>query len=241
MREAQYPKEFWPKVQEFYDAGNKCLDCIRRFGFKRAHWQYACRHGFIKRNPRRTRRLFNKDLDLVGNRFGRFTVVKKGSNLPNTSYGQTWECRCDCGNLRALCTSVLFSDSINSCGCSKKKKGRLSVHWNGYKDISGTFWNRLIGGARSRGIQVNISKEFCWKLLESQNFKCALSGQSITIGEGKDLTAFTASIDRIDSSLGYTENNIQWLHKDVNRMKLEFPQDKFINLIRMIYDTRCKS
>ena len=37
----------------------------------------------------------------------------------------------------------------------------------------------------------------------------------------------TASLDRIDSSKGYTEDNIQWVHKDVNQMKMDLPEQRF--------------
>jgi hypothetical protein len=44
----------------------------------------------------------------------------------------------------------------------------------------------------------------------------------------------TASLDRIDSSKGYCEDNVQWVHKDINRMKNTFDQDYFISLCKLI-------
>jgi phosphoglycerate-specific signal transduction histidine kinase len=44
----------------------------------------------------------------------------------------------------------------------------------------------------------------------------------------------TASLDRIDSKLPYTYNNIQWIHKDINRMKNAYRQDYFIQLCGMV-------
>ena len=44
----------------------------------------------------------------------------------------------------------------------------------------------------------------------------------------------TASLDRIDSSKGYTIDNIQWLHKDINKMKWDFSQEKFLELCKKI-------
>ena len=45
----------------------------------------------------------------------------------------------------------------------------------------------------------------------------------------------TASLDRIDSKKGYIEGNIQWVHKDINRMKWAFNEDYFIKLCNNIY------
>ncbi len=42
-------------------------------------------------------------------------------------------------------------------------------------------------------------------------------------------------IDRIDSSIDYLEDNVQWVHKDVNRMKLEFSVKYLRYLCTLIY------
>jgi hypothetical protein len=39
----------------------------------------------------------------------------------------------------------------------------------------------------------------------------------------------TASADRIDSSRGYVEGNVQWVHKWINLMKLDHSQHDFIS------------
>jgi hypothetical protein len=44
----------------------------------------------------------------------------------------------------------------------------------------------------------------------------------------------TASLDRIDSSKSYNKNNIQWVHKDVNKMKWAFNQNHFIKFCKLI-------
>jgi hypothetical protein len=44
----------------------------------------------------------------------------------------------------------------------------------------------------------------------------------------------TASLDRIDSSRGYTADNIQWVHKHVNLMKRSFNEEYFINTCKQI-------
>lgn len=44
----------------------------------------------------------------------------------------------------------------------------------------------------------------------------------------------TASLDRIDSNRGYTQDNVQWVHKDVNKMKMDLNQQIFVELCRAI-------
>ena len=60
-----------------------------------------------------------KRLDLVGERFGRLTVIK---DIGNTTYGKSlWLCKCDCGNEKAVSSSNLKNKSIQSCGCLIKE------------------------------------------------------------------------------------------------------------------------
>lgn len=48
----------------------------------------------------------------------------------------------------------------------------------------------------------------------------------------------SASLDRIDSSKGYEQGNVQWVHKDINNMKQSFSQDKFIDWCKKVVN-RC--
>lgn len=50
----------------------------------------------------------------------------------------------------------------------------------------------------------------------------------------------TASIDRIDSSKGYTKDNIQWVHKNVNIMKMDQTMDQFLYICKKIVDHQAK-
>ena len=44
----------------------------------------------------------------------------------------------------------------------------------------------------------------------------------------------TASLDRIDSTKGYVENNVQWTLKKINIMKNVFSQKEFIYLCNKV-------
>ena len=65
----------------------------------------------------------------------------------------------------------------------------------------------------------NLTLDFLEDLWNSQKGLCAITGRAMTHirGEGKVLT--NASIDRIDSTKGYEENNIQLVCYIVNIMK----------------------
>lgn len=44
----------------------------------------------------------------------------------------------------------------------------------------------------------------------------------------------TASIDRINSDNGYTIDNIQILHKKINRFKMAFPENELLEMCKGI-------
>jgi len=66
--------------------------------------------------------------------------------------------------------------------------------------------------------------------------KCALTGFDLSMRtvKGKGPNAESASLDRIDNDKGYTLDNVQWLHKDINWMKGRFDQQRFITLCRAV-------
>jgi hypothetical protein len=88
-------------------------------------------------------------------------------------------------------------------------------------------------GARKRGIDWKIAIEDAWDLFVAQNGKCALTGVPIEFGEGFN-DPFTASLDRKDSTIGYTLVNVQWVHKTVNKMKQNLSEEEFIRFCGLI-------
>lgn len=95
-----------------------------------------------------------------------------------------------------------------------------------YKEISSKYWSNLKHGALYRNFSFEISMEYAWSLFEKQKGLCALSGVEIEFHKsGNHRSQQTASLDRIDSSKGYLEGNVQWIHKAIQSMKMN-KQDK---------------
>tara|TARA_Y100000296_G_C5126964_1_gene233391 strand:+ start:279 stop:743 length:465 start_codon:yes stop_codon:yes gene_type:complete len=116
-----------------------------------------------------------------------------------------------------------------SCGCYSQKL--LAKGWQAQRDRKGTdmevYWKRAKRSAIKRGYIFDLSVEDAIQLLSMQGNTCALTRWPITI-EGVRKDKATASLDRIDSTKGYTKDNTQWVHKDLNWMKQSFAQDYFI-------------
>ena len=117
---------------------------------------------------------------------------------------------------------------------------RSKNRYKGYEELSGTRWSSYQVGAQRRGLEFNIAIEYVWELFLKQERRCALSGVPIDFDMSLDNLRKTghqgglASLDRIDSKQGYIEGNVQWVHKDVNKMKMELPQERFLEMVKQI-------
>jgi hypothetical protein len=119
------------------------------------------------------------------------------------------------------------------CVCNKVFKGRPYRLLTGHTTSCGC----IRAFRKRRGTPI----EYISRLLIQQNYKCALSGLDIKIYYGGiDKQTNTASLDRIDNAKGYTEDNIQWVHKDINWLKQDFTQEYFIKLCHKV-SRKCKS
>lgn len=133
-----------------------------------------------------------------------------------------WLCTCECGNR----TESVWG-TAKSCGCLNHKEKADSHNWSGYKGISGRRWSGIMGDASKRGIDFKISKKQAWKRYQKQDGKCAYTGEDIPFDS-------SASLDRIDSDIGYSEENIQWVHKIINRMKWTLSENGFLMMVGLV-------
>lgn len=71
-----------------------------------------------------------------------------------------------------------------------------------------------------------------------QEGKCALTGDKLYFKSSRldriDSKEQTASLDRIDSSKGYIEGNVQWVHKKINLIKMDLSQEEFIEMCKKV-------
>ena len=176
------------------------------------------------------------NLNVAGVKFGRLTALK---HTEKDRFGKfIWRCECECGEFVDIRLNDLRSGKQKSCGCLRREnsqkvgrlnKGKVSPQRgeNWYGDLSGKYYSQIRYSARKRNIEFNVSPKYLWELFVKQGEKCALSGLQIPINED-------ASVDRIDSGVGYIEGNIQWVHKHINNMKSNHKQEYFINMCEKI-------
>jgi len=172
--------------------------------------------------------------NLIGKKFNRLTVVEY-SNKRTKTRDRRWTCLCECGKTKKdVRQSHLKDGRVKSCGCLPTEKGNRSPHWMGYGEISLLAWNKLKRDAKKRNMVFNLTIEDAWELFLKQNRKCTYTGMLLTFPTTSCSYNGIASLDRIDSSIGYVIGNVQWIHKWVNIMKTDLTEDEFFGFCKMI-------
>lgn len=184
---------------------------------------YVKKYNFPRRNAAPIKRSVNEQV-------GDWTLLRY---LMRNKRG-CWECRCSCGEVAVVEVSALNSGNSNSCKPCAMAKMR------DYNVVPAHYWLKLTTHAAKRNHEVNITREYTEELLKKQNYRCALTGWPIGFGRGRKVNGkhsegeTTASLDRKNSCGNYTENNVQWVHKDVNRMKQSFTEERLFVLCEAV-------
>jgi len=167
-----------------------------------------------------------------GDVYGLLTMVEKSGKLKNGTI--KWKCKCVCGKETTVPASRIKAGKVKSCGCLVKNKfGQKHHKWTGYCGISGSRLADIKIRAKKKNLEFDLDAQFLWEIFIKQDRKCAITGKEL------DLTQ-DGSVDRIDSSRGYTKNNVWWVTKDINKMKLDFTLDYFIHLCEMVANNKEK-
>lgn len=106
-------------------------------------------------------------------------------------------------------------------------------------EVPSSFLHPIKNRAKIKGYECTLTLQDISDLYEQQGRKCYLTGLPIHFDQVNILSKcqHTASPDRIDSTKGYTRDNVCLVHKDLNRIKNAFPLDIFLNYCRLVAET----
>jgi hypothetical protein len=143
------------------------------------------------------------------------------------------ECKCSCGVVRFVRKDSLLDGHTKRCrACGHSKT--TSALYQGVGLLSGIYFTRLQIAAKTRKIEFNVSIEYLNNLFKIQDGLCALSKVPLILSQSFSDGTQTASVDRINNDLGYTEGNLRWVHKDVNRLRGPLSDEDLIKWCKLI-------
>jgi hypothetical protein len=188
-------------------------------------------------------KLVYHDTIKVDDLFGKWKVLdnkiirkKKGTGKYYTTYLLV---QCECGVQQEVMLNRLVNGSSKGCRVCTRA-GSAHYKWRGVGKLSASVLYGITQRAtrkNGRHLEVDVTLEYLWNLFLEQDQKCALSGillEPWISNNKKQGRRMSASLDRIDSSKGYIVGNVQWVHKDINRLKWDLSQEKFIELCKLV-------
>lgn len=167
--------------------------------------------------------------NLVGKRNGNLTVISYNSTRKNISY---WNCLCDCGKVTVVAASNLWPKKTSTCGTGFCK--RMSDEDALSKIIFRDYRHR----AKYDEMEFTLTWEEVKSTISKHCYYCGCPPENTKTRMGR--THPYNGIDRIDSSKGYTQDNIRPCCGICNVMKLDLTETEFKNKIVNIYENWAK-
>lgn len=170
---------------------------------------------------------------LVGKVYNKLTVVKEVPR-DEKSRRRKWLCKCECGKEFTTFTRYLQRGSRGDCGCGDFERMSKAMS----KPIGVSLVNSLIStyksNARKRGHEYTLNKETFEKLIFTDCFYCGDKPSRVYTKTKLVGSIVVNGIDRLDNSIGYTEDNSVACCTECNYMKKELSLEKFLERILKI-------
>ena len=191
-------------------------------------------------------------MDRSGEKFGTWTAlfvsgVKRVKNIVNNKITTIWmySCKCDCGNINDVSIKDLMSGKSKNC-MDCRDLNLKNHNWTGTKDIPRRVFSNIKKNADKRSMVFEITIDDIQKQWNNQKGLCYFTGQPLkffpTKNREKDnILSTQASLDRIDSTIGYTAENVVWTTKTINRSKSYFNKEDFVKMCEMVYKHSIRS
>lgn len=184
---------------------------------------YACTKGDIVKN-----------FTIISDEFVEY-AKSKGRTIPVRKV----KVKCSCGteyikrvdDILGRIAKSKFSWCIK---CRDYPRGKTHPDWEGEGELPKRLYNRFKKNAEIRGLDWNVDMKYLWELFLQQNRKCAISNIPLHFDTDRVNTGWISSLDRIDSSKGYTKDNVRWIYTPLNIMKTNFSDEMFFELCSVV-------
>lgn len=166
----------------------------------------------------------------LGNSYGRLTVIDFAGTKP-TNHGRSrlamWKCSCECGSVVVVNGHDLRRGNTTSCGCLRRERLLQANTTHGDSGRNGVsrlyrIWANI--NTRCTNPKFAEFKDYGGKGVQNEfesyeDFKSWAYANGYQDQPDGTPKAEMLSIDRIDTSKGYSKENCQWVSLSVNAQR----------------------
>ena len=214
---------------------------------KREHWKCVCDCGteklFQKNNLIRSTRScgcshhkITRADPPIGARYGQLTLIDPTVQVRKQN--QTFKyylCRCECGIEKLVRKYGLLNGTVISCGCYNRQVGknkRITGLQNAIRNEEASYRRH----AQAKGRSYELTREQFTALILRPCYYCGRE-KTRRLGAGpnpdRHEPVYGTGIDRVDSSKGYSVDNVVPCCTDCNKAKMNRNADDFLEWIQI--------
>lgn len=211
------------KIKEWKNATNIIIQFEDKTLLKTT-WQHFNEASFIHPNA--------KETYLINEKFGKLAVIES-TKKRTKNRDIIWKCKCECGNVCEKSTHQLTGKrGAKSCGCLRKSMYKP-------KNPKEVAVKCLIAhykqGAKDRNLKFELNNSDFENIIFDNCYYCNSEPQNkYIVYKYNDTYIKYNGIDRIDSSKGYTKDNIVPCCKICNIAKHNMSQNEFFLWIKQV-------
>ena len=167
-----------------------------------------------------------RTIDEIGNQYGSLVVISRTTS-EKSGTGAWWLCQCECGKQKAVRGVYLRAGNTISCGC----RAKLSVGQASFNNLYGITKR----AAKKRNKKWSLTKDQFLMLTKQSCAYCGVGPKQRFGRPNLNGYYFYNGLDRTDSSLGYTIDNVVPCCEKCNWGKNVMTTEKFALHIKRMY------
>ena len=183
--------------------------------------------------------------DITGQKFGKLTAVNfvERDTLRGVAEWQ-WQCKCECGQTTHVRKSNLTALRITKCKFCSAKETAVAKTLPNNKALINRILRSYKKGAAEREFEFSLSLGRFKELIKQDCFYCGekprfMTGDMRYVAEGDKFER--NGIDRVNSKLGYIEDNVVSCCTSCNVAKLDKSKEEFVAWVKTLYENLVKS
>lgn len=172
----------------------------------------------------------------LGQQVGRLTVkefIGVRPHGPSRKNRSVYRSECLCGNEYVISHSALEAGMTKSCGCLRSIN-KLARRTPKQRSGVNTVFSSYRANARQKNLTFDLTRDEVEGLISKPCFYCGICrSNNRQVGNSQDRVKYNG-IDRVDSTKGYTLDNVVTCCRQCNYGKLRQSPEEFIDWARRV-------